>query len=254
MFGTMARLIKPCSSSNWLAGDTRFRLTRGLAYDGALARTPAKRVRLAVDPGLGFGGVSNPTKLKPAFLFFCVAPFRFAPRDAKFRGPRFARQPGVGHGQSKAPPWLCPSSSTTIREEKDQRSRPTLASRQCGQSSVSPTPAPQTSQGWGRRRRTLAESRAVGLCACDQSIKSLHPPLCTRTRTRTHLGCRLGVSEDETRAKGCAIRALFSVGADGSGRWRALILSIEDALWMPAIAIQRLAAKLAAQLDTPGFV
>jgi hypothetical protein len=47
---------------------------------------------------------------------------------------------------------------------------------------------------------------------------------------------------------------LFSVGADGSGRWRALILSIEDALWMPAIAIQRLAAKLAAQLDTPGFV
>ena len=142
MFGTMARLIKPCSSSNWLAGDTRFRLTRGLAYDGALARTPAKRVRLAVDPGLASQG--SRTRPISSLLFCCfsaVAPFRFPPTRRQVQGSTLCQAAG-------GRPWpirkrhLGFALATALRFGKKKTSaiRPTLASRQCGQSSVSPTP------------------------------------------------------------------------------------------------------------------
>ncbi|KAI3477921.1 hypothetical protein L1887_60228 [Cichorium endivia] len=97
---------------------------------------------------------------------------------------------GSARANQKAPPWLCPSNSTTVRKKKTSAIRPTLASRQCGQSSVSPTPRSSILPGLGQKKGDPGRESGRGF-VCMRPINQITASaLCTRTRTAPWLSCR----------------------------------------------------------------
>lgn len=170
---------------------------------------------------------------------------------------------GVGDGQSKsatlALPWQRHYGSGRKRRAQSGRllraRKKTLTHPPVRAILGEPDPRCSNLPGLGQQKqdpgresgRGFVFESMAGVHATNQSTASA---FCTRRHARTHAHTAHPLSSRTVRrrneSKTCAIRALFSVGADGSGRWRALILSIDDALWMPAIAGQLLAAKTAA--------